>query len=170
MAGVGRGDAAALLETAPEIRAVQHHLADELSLQADGEIHGAAGGKIRLGGIQKVVLRQRRISQTGAVVIAPPAVAVVVQTQGVIRLPVAGAQGRQGQALGFQCGYAAQHIQLRAYLQPHLAAQRRREVLQLGGTQPLVPGVVLPVDPRAAVAVVGGEGLHDGGIRSGVGV
>ena len=45
-----------------------------------------------------------------------------------------------------------------------------RQVLQLGGAEALVPGVILPVAPCAVPTVVGGESLDQGGIGPGMGV
>ena len=45
VAGVFRGDAAALFEPAPKVGVIEHHLADEPALQANGKVDGAAGGE-----------------------------------------------------------------------------------------------------------------------------
>ena len=67
-------------------------------------------------------------------------------------------------------GDGGQQLQLIAHGEMVFAAQLRREILQLGGAQALVPGVVLPVDPLAVGGVAGGELLHHGGIHAVVGV
>ena len=50
-------------------------------------------------------------------------------------------------------------VQLGARLDTDLAAQVIWQVLQLGGAEALVPGVILPVAPYAVPTVVGGESL-----------
>ena len=168
--GVLRGDAAALLEAAAEVRGVQHHLTDEPPLQADGEVDGAAGGKVLTGHGVEVLVGQGPVAQVATVVVAPPAVALVVHAQGGVGGDVGLAEGCQGQALRFEGGDDLQHVQLGARLDAHLARQMVGQVLQFGGAQSLVPGVVLPVAPGAVAAVVPGEGLHQRGICPGVGV
>ena len=62
VAGVFRGNAAALLEPAPEVGVIEHHLADEPALQADGKVDGAAGGEIGPGHIVEIGVGQGLIA------------------------------------------------------------------------------------------------------------
>ena len=101
MARVGRVNAAAQLRAAPEVEAVQHRLADELAIQPDGEIHRLSVLKVPPGHLEEAALLHGA-TQATHVIIAPPAVPVRIQDQGVVGGDVRLRQRRQGQPLRLQ--------------------------------------------------------------------
>ena len=117
MPGIGRVDAAAQLRPAPPVEPVQHHLADQLAIQPDGEVHRPPGGEVLPGHGQEVILRQLPL-QVLAIVITPPAVARIVQAQGVIGGLVPLLQRRQGQPGGGDGGDLPQAVRLAPDLEP----------------------------------------------------
>ena len=169
-AGVGGVDAAAQLRAATAVEAVEHRLADQLPVQPHGEVHRLAVFKVPAGHVQEAGLRHRS-AQAAHVVIAPPAVPASVQHQGVVGGQIRLGDGGEGQSLRFQLR-DGRHMadQLVLGLEAVLGGQLGRAVLELGGPQAAVCGVVLPVDPLAALAECIRHQLHQGGVHAGVGV
>ena len=163
MAGKFRQDAAAQLSGALVVEVVQHRLTDELSIQTDGEVHRQLALEILLGHPVEVILRQLPL-QVLAVVVAPPAVARVIQAQAVIGGDVGAGDGVHGEPLALEGGDAVQIPEIGGYRDTVLAAHVRGQVLGLAGAKALVGAVILPVDPKAVLSIVGGKGLHHGGI------
>ena len=76
-----RRDTAAEFHAAAGIKAVEDDLTDECAVEPDGEVHGAGAGVVLPRDGEEVVLVGRAVVVL-AEVVAPPAVAVVVKTEG----------------------------------------------------------------------------------------
>ena len=126
--------------------------------------------EVPVGHIEEAALRNGA-AQAAHVVVAPPAVALPVQHQGIVGGNVCLRQGREGEPLRFQLGDGP-HMgqQLILGLKAVLGRQLGRAILELGSPEAPVRRVVLPVDPLAAVTESVGKGLHQGGVHAGIGV
>ena len=148
---------------------IEHSLADKLPVQADGEVHRLPAAEILARNGKEVVLCQLT-HQILAIVVPPPAVALVVKAEGVVSVPVLVAQLRERQAFRLDRRNLTQGLEFVGDLEAHLAREKRGEILELRGAQAAVRCVVLAVDPRAAIRVVPGEGLCDRRIGAGAGI
>ena len=151
--GIGGSDAAAQLRAAPPVKVIEHSLADQLPVQADGEVHRLPAAEILARDGKEVVLCQLT-HQILAIVVPPPAVALVVKAEGVVSVPVLVAQLRERQTLRLDRRNLTQGLEFVGDLEAHLAREKRGEILELRGAQAAVRCVVLAVDPRAAIRVV----------------
>ena len=100
---VFRGNAAAQLHATPPVGVIQHRLTDAFALQTDGEIYAAAQAEILPGRFQKIVLQGAAVVVLTPVV-APKAVACVIQAEGIIGRLILFLQGVQGQPVRVQGG------------------------------------------------------------------
>ena len=168
--GVSLVNAAAQLRAAPAVEVVQYRLADELSLQPDGEVHRQMVFKVPPGNVKEAPLLHRA-PQARHVVIAPPAVPFLVQHQGVVGGNVLFRQGGESQPGRFHLGdFRDMAHQFVHGLKTVFGGQLGGAILELGGAQALVRRVVLPVNPLAVSAKGQSKPLHKGGIHPCVGV
>ena len=145
-----RRNAASLLRAALAVKAVEQRLADALSVQTHGKVDGKLSCKVLARDLQEV-FRKVFALPVPAVVVAPPFVALIVEAKRVVGFPILLRQRRKRQALTVYGGDRVQILQLIFHVKAELFAQLRRKILELRGTQPLVAGIVLAVDPAHAV-------------------
>lgn len=113
--GIGGIDPAAQLRTALTVKTIEHRLTDQLSIQADSEVYRLAVFKIFPGYFKEAALLHRS-AEAAHVVIAPPAVAILVQYQSVIGGDILLGQSRESQTFCLQLwnrGDVAQQLVLR---------------------------------------------------------
>ncbi|CAN4071304.1 Cysteine metabolism repressor, partial [Dysosmobacter welbionis] len=101
VSGVCLVNPAAQLRAAPAVEPVQHRLADELPIQPDGKVHRLPVFKIPFRHVEEAPLLHPA-AQAAHIVIAPPAVPVGVQHQGVVGGDIRLCQGGEGQPLRLQ--------------------------------------------------------------------